>query len=197
MKIYMIAGVLFLLLLQSCGQPTRPADDLEEPPTGLFDSDVHEAFFNNLASLCKQSFKGEQVYRSSHGESWADRNMVMHVTECEDEYIHIPFHVDEDHSRTWMFLPEDGRLVFRHQHLNEDGTHEEVSMYGGYANDQGTAFVQYFPADEYTANIIEDGGENVWIVSMDEEMTYFSYALERNGERRFEIVFDLDDPIVD
>jgi hypothetical protein len=188
-------SIMILLIVAACGQRTRPGQDITEPAPGIFDSDAHQAFFNNLASLCGQSFTGEQVYRSHHGDSWADRLMIMHVTVCEDMRIEIPFHVDDDFSRTWMFLAEEGSLRFRHQHLHPDGTHEDDSMYGGYANDEGNSFTQYFPADEFTAQVIEDGGGNQWTVSMDENMTYFSYRLDRDGEKRFEIVFDLTNPI--
>ena len=188
----------FLLFgLINCGPRTQPAEDFTESQTGLFESETHQAFFNNLASLCGQSFKGDQVYRSHHGESWSHKKMIMYVTVCEEDHIHIPFHVDDDHSRTWMFLAEDGQLRFRHQHLHDDGTHEEGSMYGGYADDKGTPFIQYFPADEYTAGVIEDGGGNLWTVSIDEEFTTFSYRLDRDGEKRFEIVFDLTSPLIE
>lgn len=196
-KFFIFSIPVLLFALVNCGPRTQPAEDFTEPAPGIFDLDAHQDFFNNLASLCGQSFKGEQVYRSHHGESWAGRDMIMYVTACEDDHIHIPFHVDDDRSRTWMFLAEDGKLRFRHQHLHEDGTHEEGSMYGGYADGSGTPFTQYFPADEYTAGVIEDGGGNLWIVSIDEELTTFSYRLDRDGEKRFEIVFDLTKPLVD
>lgn len=187
MKNIMLPLVLFLFLANQIN-----AQDGAKP---LFDHGAHVEFLSNLASLCGKSFAGEQTYRSHHGESWAGRAMIMHVTVCEDDKVHIPFHVDEDRSRTWMFLAEDGKLRFRHQHLHEDGTHEEGSMYGGYADERGTAYVQYFPADEYTGTVIEGGGGNLWTVSMDEDLTWFSYRLDRDGEKRFEIRFDLTKPI--
>lgn len=49
----------------------------------------------------------------------------------------------------------------------------KMVMNGGYANDQGNAFVQYFPADEFTAQVIEGGGENVWTVSIDYHLPCF------------------------
>lgn len=189
-------AILLTFMLSACGPRTDSTEAQNEQSGELFEQEAQEAFFNNLASLCGQSFAGEQTYRSHHGESWSDRSMTMYVTVCEDDHIHIPFHVDDDHSRTWMFTAEDGNLVFRHQHLHEDGTHEDGSMYGGVANDEGNAFVQYFPADDFTATVIEGGGGNLWIVSMDEEMTYLSYRLDRDGEKRFEIVFDLRNPLV-
>ncbi len=196
-----LAFALTLLIFANCGQRQPTSEETTLPETENLESEVHQAFFDNLRTLCGQSFKGEQVYRSHHGESWAGREMIMHVSVCENNQIHIPFHVDDDHSRTWMFLNEEGKLRFRHQHLHDDGTHEEGSMYGGYANDQGNAFVQYFPADEYTAQVIEDGGGNVWTVSLlnpnppYDVMTVFSYRLDRDGEKRFEIVFDITNPI--
>ncbi len=43
-------------------------------------------------------------------ESWAHMEFIMHVTLCEDDRIFVPFHLDDDHSRTWMFLVEDGKM---------------------------------------------------------------------------------------
>ncbi|MBW6499515.1 MAG: hypothetical protein K0B09_14090 [Bacteroidales bacterium] len=186
---------LLLVILAACGTQPRQAAEESIETASKFDSQIHQAFVNNLASLCGQTFLGEQVYRSHHGASWADKKLVMHVTVCEEDKVFIPFHLDDDHSRTWMFVAEDGKLRFKHQHLHEDGTPEEGSMYGGYADDRGTAFVQYFPADEYTGQVIEGGAGNVWIVSLAEDLSSYSYRLDRDGEKRLEIRFDLTQPV--
>jgi hypothetical protein len=192
-KILMI--IMFaLIMISSCG-PSGQRDQQKEESVNRLESEIHQAFFNNLASLCGNAYAGRQEFRSHHGESWADKTMIMYVDVCEEEYIHIPFHVDDDWSRTWMFIKENGKLVFRHQHLHEDGSPEDSSMYGGYANNEGTAFVQYFPADDYTATAIEGGGGNVWIVTIDEDFKWYSYRLDRDGEKRLEIVFDVENPI--
>lgn len=192
-----IVAVSLLILLSACGSNTKPTTDKQEVKNSVSLTDEHQTFFNHLKSLCGKSFSGEQVFRSHHGESWAGRKMIMHVETCEDNQVYIPFHVDNDHSRTWMFVIEEGALVFRHQHLHEDGTQEDGSMYGGIATDEGTGQVQYFPADKHTAEVIDGGGDNLWIVSLDEELTTFSYRLDRAGEKRFEIVFDLTQPITE
>ncbi len=158
-------------------------------------SETHQAFFDNLASLCGTSFAGKQVYRSHHGSSWAHLDLTMHVSKCQPDSIFIPFRVGDDTSRTWLFVVEDGRLRFRHDHRHEDGTPEDESLYGGYADDNGNAFVQYFPADDFTANLIDGGGGNVWTVSISEDFSTFSYRLDRDGEKRFQIDFDLSKPI--
>jgi hypothetical protein len=186
---------LFLVVLISCGTQTQKESDQKTELDSKFASETHQEFVKNLGSLCGNSFKGEEVFRSHHGESWAQKLMIMHVTLCDDDKVHIPFHVDSDHSRTWMFEAEEGKLRFKHQHLHEDGTPEEGSMYGGYANENGTAFVQYFHADEYTGQVIEGGAGNLWIVTLAEDLSWFSYRLERDGEKRFELRFDLTKPI--
>jgi len=188
---------LLLIIFAACGtQPRQTAEEATEL-ISKFSSESQQTFVNNLASLCGKSYLGEQMYRSHHGQSWADKKLVMHVTLCEDDRVYIPFHLDEDHSRTWMFVAEDGKLRFKHQHLHEDGTPEEGSMYGGYADDRGTAFVQYFPADEYTGQVIEGGAGNVWIVTLADDLSSYSYRLDRDGEKRLEIRFDLTKPLAE
>jgi len=186
---------LLIVIIAACGTGNKQNESKSQEADSPFINSTHEEFVKNLATLCGKSFNGEQAYRSHHGESWADRKMIMHVTVCEDDRVYIPFHIDDDHSRTWMFVAEDGKLRFKHQHLHEDGTPEEGSMYGGYANDKGTAFVQHFPADEYTGQVIDGGAGNVWIVSIAEDLSWFSYRLDRGGEKRLEIRFDLTNPI--
>ena len=128
-------------------------------------------------------------------DSWAHMDFVMHVTVCEEDRVYIPFHLDEDQSRTWMFLVEDGRLRFRHDHRYPDGTPEERTLYGGYADGTGTVFRQHFPADEYTIELLHDTLNRQWNVVMDEEMTNFSYQLQYHGEIVFQADFDLTQPL--
>jgi len=169
----------------------READRLEQG--GL--TPEERAFMDNLASLCGQSFPGEEVYLAEGRESWADDPFVMHVTKCEEDEVHIPFHVGEDTSRTWMFLVEDGRLRFRHDHRYPDGTPEEKTMYGGYADGKGTAYAQHFPKDDYSRELLEDYFGREWRVVMDEEMTTYSYRLLYDGEVVFQADFDLTEPL--
>ncbi len=187
--------VLAMALATACWPRHRPAEEVPEPVVGELISETQQEFFSNLARLCGQSFAGEQIFRSHHASGWEDYEMVMHVEVCESDRLLVPFHVGEDTSRTWMFLVEDGRLRLRHDHRYPDGTPEEESLYGGYADDSGTAFVQHFPADEYTAELIEGGGGNVWTIRIDEAFSTFTYRLERDGEKRLRVDFDLTNPL--
>jgi len=149
------------------------------------------AFYKNLQLLCGKSFSGREVFVKEGRESWADKPFTMHVTLCDDEQIHIPFHVGENTSRTWMFLNEGGKLRFRHDHRHPDGTPEDLTLYGGYATQSGTPFHQEFPADEYTIDVHPRSEGAVWIVSLSTDMTCFCYQLFHHGELLFQAEFDL------
>jgi hypothetical protein len=185
------------ILLLSCGQSQsgdspgrdRLLDRLEELEVSLSDSE--KGFLDNLSSLCGKSFRGKQTYSAPGRESWAGRDFVMHVTVCETDRVHIPFHLDQDRSRTWMFLAEEKGLRFRHDHRHEDGTPEELTMYGGYADGKGTRFSQRFPADQYTIELLEDTLGREWRVILREDLSSMTYQLHYSGQLMFAAEFDL------
>jgi hypothetical protein len=152
---------------------------------------AEQAFFDNLRSLCGKSFAGSETYMADGHDSWAHLDFVMHVTVCDDDRVHIPFHLSDDHSRTWMFLIEDGRLRFRHDHRSEDGTPDERNLYGGYADGTGTAFEQHFPNDDYTTALLDDDRERIWSVVLDEQLQSMTYRLSYGDKLIFEATFDL------
>jgi hypothetical protein len=156
---------------------------------------VEQAFFDHLRSLCGKSFSGEETFMADGHDSWAHLDFVMHVTVCEDDRVYIPFHLSDDHSRTWMFLIEDGRLRFRHDHRGEDGTPDKLNLYGGYANGSGTAFEQHFPNDDFTMAMLDDERERIWSVVLDEELQCMIYRLSYGDRLIFEATFDLSGEI--
>ena len=190
-----------IALLLSCGQRSRDevrdTDDMVDRIEAM-ESSVYEtekAFLDNLASLCGKSFRGRETWSAPGRVSWADRDFVMHVTVCEDDRVYIPFHLDEDRSRTWMFIMEERGLRFRHDHRHEDGTPEELTMYGGYADETGTAWMQKFPADEYTVELLDDTLGREWRVILAGDLSSMTYQLHYSEELMFAAEFDLTLPL--
>ncbi len=181
--------LVLVLLFAACGQAPRQAEEKTE----LLPEE--QAFLDNLAGLCGQSFRGAQTYMLEGRESWAHLDFVMHVTVCEKDHVHIPFHLSDDTSRTWMFINENGRLRFRHDHRYPDGRPEAQTLYGGYADGKGTAFAQAFPKDEYSRELLEGDYGREWQVILSEDMTNFSYRLLYSGEIVFQADFDLTKPL--
>jgi len=188
--------ILLAVILAACSGTPRQSETVEKnAETEAVVSENERAFLANLASLCGKSFRGHEVYMQPGRQSWADKDLVMHVTVCEETHVHIPFHIDDDRSRTWMFLIEDGKLRFRHDHRHEDGTPEDQTLYGGYSNGMGDAFSQQFPADDYTVELLTDTLNRQWNVVLNEDMTNFSYQLLYHGEIVFRADFDLTQPL--
>lgn len=157
----------------------------------------YEAFFENLRDLCGQKFEGYTDFTLLTDHPLADGHLIMHIETCTDSEIRIPFIVNDDSSRTWVLTLHDDGLLFKHDHRHSDGTPEDTTMYGGWATAEGTEFKQYFPADEYTAELIPDAATNVWLMEIKPETEEFIYYLERHNEPRFRAVFNMAEPVAE
>ena len=199
MKYLIIALLPFIFF--SCGEE-REVDDTvtlgdeeEVVVEAEVDSDIHRAFFDNLRNLCGQSFVGKPIYPLDDPEHpFYDQPIMVSFSVCERDRVHMPLQVGEDLSRTWMLtLTEDG-LLLKHDHRHEDGTPEELTMYGGYATEEGTEWNQFFPADDETAEMLPEASTNVWNMVINEEEGTFEYILHRHGNLRFHAVIDISEP---
>lgn len=148
-----------------------------------------EVFLKNLANHCGKSYKG-QIISDPIPKDFQDKELVMKVISCEKGIVKVPFFVGDDLSRTWVFSLKDERLELKHDHRKENGMPDEVTMYGGTATNQGLVDTQFFPADQFTANLIPSIAGNVWWVTLsDKEFTYNLKRVDSDGV--FKVVFDL------
>jgi hypothetical protein len=172
--------------LSACG-PRPPA----APPLPA----AQEQFWAALQSLCGQAFEGELTERIPPDDVFTGRRLVMHVRECDPSVIRIPFHVDQDRSRTWVLSRTGEGLRLKHDHRHEDGSHDDLTWYGGDTAGPGTATRQEFPADAETATMLPPAATNVWTVEV-HPGHMFAYALRREGaENRLRVEFDLTRPV--
>ena len=155
----------------------------------------HDAFWASLQSLCGRAFAGALAEGNATDTAFAGRALVMHVRQCSDDEIRIPFHAGEDRSRTWIVTRTADGLRLKHDHRHEDGTEDAITQYGGDTRGPGTATAQEFHADAYTASLIPAAAANVWTVEV-VPGERFAYALRREGtDRRFRVEFDLTRPV--
>jgi hypothetical protein len=182
-----ILPVLLAVLLVAAALGCRRAAD--EPAY-----DARQAFFERLATLCGQSFAGKAVHSATEDDPMMQARLTMHVDSCTAGEIRVPFHVDENRSRTWVLTRRDGGLLLKHDHRHEDGTPEELTMYGGWATEEGTSERQSFPADEETAQMLPAAATNVWTMEI-HQGRQFVYDLQRHGQPRFRAEFDLSQPL--
>lgn len=192
--------ILFIsaAVLAGCGAE-EPADmegaEAEAPATTeATDEAPQDLFWSRLESLCGQAFAGEALDAPEGDDTFHDEELVMHVRQCFDDEIRIPFHVSDNHSRTWIFTQTDDGLRLKHDHRNEDGSEEEITQYGGDTEAEGTANRQSFPADQFTADLLPAAASNVWTVEVTDEAYTYILVREETGAR-YEIRFDLTEPV--
>ncbi len=127
--------------------------------------------------------------------------LVMHVRGCDDptRELRVPFHVGEDHSRTWVVTRTDSGLRLKHDHRHEDGSEDVLTQYGGDSVEAGTAQRQEFPVDADSIALFKREGSdasitNTWAMEV-EPGQRFLYELSRPGGRMFQVEFDLATPV--
>jgi len=161
-----------------------------------------DAFMANLATLCGQAFAGSVVADTpppTGDDPFAGKPLVMHVRECSQGAIRIPFQVGDDRSRTWVLTRTDGGLRLKHDHRHADGSEDAITMYGGDTSGAGTATRQEFPVDAdsvamFTAAGMSVSNNNTWAMEI-EPGEAFVYELSRPGGRLFRVEFDLTSPV--
>lgn len=144
------------------------------------------AFFNNLSSLCEKVFVGYSTYPEDPAHDFAGKLLVANFSECSDSEVRVKFVVGEDHSRTWVITKSDQGLLLKHDHRHEDGTPDEVTNYGGWANNKGNTWQQHFEADQETADLIPAASTNVWMLAFDPKSQVLTYDLKRHNKPRYQ-----------
>lgn len=201
-----IASFALAALLSACVPSPRPESAKASAATAA--SSPQQAFVQRLRSLCGKAFAGRIVADTpaTADDPFAGKPLVMHVRECGDDTLRIPFHVGDDHSRTWVItLDRHDVLRLKHEHRHADGSDDAMTQYGGngralpeekLAQQTAGHWRFEFPADVYSMALFRAQDRkvsmsNVWAVELDAQR--FVYELARPG-RLFRIEFDLTQP---
>ncbi len=198
-------SVMLALILSAC----TPASAVPTPEN----ISERDQFWAALQSHCGKAYAGGLVSEDARDADMQDAAMVMHVRDCSDTRVAIPFqNADEEapegwnRSRTWVLTRgPDGAITLKHEHRHEDGSLDAVTNYGGTTAEAGTATVQQFPVDaESIATFTREGLDasltNVWQVEVTDagaDRAYFAYQLTRRNDetRLFRVRFDADEAV--
>jgi hypothetical protein len=187
----MQSGRPILILVACCSAPQRP-----EAPT-----DPYAVFWTDLGALCGLAFDGRIAVNRGGGDApdpFEGKVLRMHVRECSEREVRVPFHVGDDRSRTWVFTRDPAGVRLKHDHRHADGTPDVLTMYGGDSVEPVGLDGLRFPADSYSRELFvrenrSTSVPNVWVVAVVRGRR-FSYALTRPG-REFRVEFDLTSPV--
>ncbi|MFN4286954.1 MAG: hypothetical protein ACK4E3_00450 [Brevundimonas sp.] len=184
-----VPATAMLMALSACQQPAE---------TGHATQNAQDQFFSNLSELCGQRFVGQVVTDDPVDDDFRNSRLLMHVRDCSDDEIRIPFWVGDDRSRTWVITRTDTGLRLKHDHRDPDGTAHTLHWYGGDTASEGTITRQEFPVDQesidlFNANDRAVSTTNVWAVEVNPGDTYV-YELAREN-RLLRVAFDLTNPV--
>lgn len=204
------APLFLALLLGACAsQPTPPAslsaelglpEPLSPPAMGEATLAPVDAFLARLSGLCGKAYAGRVRVDTpaSPDSAFAGQPLVMHVRDCAPGAVSVPFHVGDDHSRTWVLTRTAAGLRLKHDHRHADGSPDPVTLYGG---DSATASATRvaFPVDAESIALFQRAGlpasvTNTWAMAF-EAGDVFVYELSRPGGRLFQVEFDLARPV--
>lgn len=146
---------------------------------------AQDVYFQKLTDLCGSTFQGYSSYPDDPDDAFAGKLLVAHFKSCNANEIQISFAVGNDTSRTWIISRGPKGLLLKHDHRHKDGTPDEITMYGGWATEKGTATSQWFAADQHTIKLIPAAATNVWQIALDLEKNSLTYYLERHQKPRF------------
>lgn len=185
-----LLGLSFALTLSSCNSSPDHAAGLTRTAA--------DVFMANIAQYCGQSFSGRIVANNppADNDPFEGQPLIMQVRECTADEIRIPFHVGDDHSRTWILTRTDEGVQLKHDHRHADGSDDEVTMYGGHTTDPGTAMRQEFPVDQFSIDMFtrEDltvSLTNVWAMEIHPGRHFYYELARRDSDRLFRVEFDL------
>lgn len=188
------------LWLASCSTTS----DTTLPDTSSAARSPADTFMAALAAHCGQAFAGRIVAdtpASTTPDAFAGKALVMHVRGCDEptRELRVPFHVGDDHSRTWVITRTPTGLRLKHDHRHRDGSPDVLTMYGGDSAVPGEARRQEFPTDAESVALFQREGStasmsNTWAMELVPAQR-FVYELSRPGGRLFRVEFDLTRPV--
>lgn len=189
---------LALAVVTACTGDTTEPRPAAAPPQAV--TQPADAFMQRLATHCSQAFEGRITANepADPNDPFVGQRLVMHVRECGERELEVPFHVGDDRSRTWVITRTDSGLRLKHDHRHHDGTDDVLTMYGGDTAQPGTERRQEFPVDQFSKDLFEREKRqvsmtNVWAMEIEPKQV-FIYELARPG-RLFRVEFDLTKPV--
>jgi len=157
-----------------------------------------DAWFQAISSHCGNAYAGKLTL-APEGDTMltGTETLIVHFRECSDSLIKAPFHIeleeaqDWNRSRTWIFTKHADNLELRHDHRKPDGTDDEVTMYGGFSEGEGTAIRHEFKSIPRSE---ETGIFRGWRIEVVPGVRY-TYGTIRDTTWSWRIDFDLSTPI--
>lgn len=187
-----IISLSSLMLILACGSNSVE----NETPFGI--TDEQQIFWDNLQAHCGNAYEANNADATPFYQPFDASITRVHFFNCTNSLTHIALHIGDNHSRNLLLTKTENTLRLKHDHRNEDGTEEEITMYGGDAPRPGLKTRQIFWADEHTADILPLRHDNFWFLDIMNDSTFaygVHWPIQGNSIRiEFDITQTIDTP---
>jgi len=153
----------------------------------------NEAFYQSLESLQGRMVQGQTIYPEGKWAPFAGQAISMEVASSTNSEMRIPIYIGGKVYRTLILERTPIGFMLKHENKTEDGHSADINLYGGHTKGNGTAFMQFFPADTYTKNLLSLSTPSVWTLAFSSDRSTFSYLVESDGKLQMQIDFNLND----
>ena len=208
-----VLGLSAALALTACSEPpiedrqfaptppNPPPPQTQPPAPKTSPAETVSAFLAGLRPHCGRAFAGRITANEPPQENdpFDGKALIVHVRDCGETELRMPFHVGDDRSRTWVLRRVGENLQLKHDHRHADGSEDVITQYGGTSDGSGSAARLAFPIDAESRALFEREGlvaslNNVWAMEIEPDLTLV-YELSRPTGRLFRVEFDLSQPV--
>ncbi|MFO7744343.1 MAG: hypothetical protein R6V36_03045 [Psychroflexus sp.] len=194
MKYFLFTSLMICLVSCQNSSENNAKTEMSSAKTeAILEENINQEFWDRISKLKGEAFEGV-VIEAPDGDDFRGKRLLMHVLDVKKDTIYIPFNVGDNRSRTWILTKTNDGIQLKHDHRKEDGSDDEVTMYGGVTPNTGFDGLAMFPADQETVDLLPGTATNLWWITIDDKK--FTYNLRRIGSSvKFSIGFDLESPI--
>ncbi|RDC65099.1 hypothetical protein [Adhaeribacter pallidiroseus] len=153
---------------------------------------ANDTFYQALESLQGARVIGQPLYPETKSTLFAGQLVSLEVINCTKSEMRIPIYIGEKVYRTLILERTPAGFFLKHENKQEDGQANRINLYGGHTKGNGTAYMQFFPADTYTKNLMNLSTPCVWTLAFSSDHSTFSYLVENNGKLELQIDFNLN-----
>jgi len=179
-----LLSLLLLLLLGSfgCTNQMRP------------EKKVEDYFYQNLKKASGRKLEGTIIYPAGEEAPFKGLDIWLEVNAKEKNEIRLPVYTGQKVYRTLVLGQDETGFWLKHENKKADGTHAELSLYGGHTEDVTSPFMLYFTPDVYTTRLLGTDQRN-WSLALSSDGSILSYIAEDDGRLLMQIDFDIKEPL--
>jgi len=162
-------------------------------PKILSETDADNYFYQNLLKASGKKLAGTIIYPAGEEAPFKGSTIWLEVNPNSKKEIRLPIHTGEKVYRTLILERDEAGYSLKHENKKADGTHAEISLYGGHTAEVSSPFMLYFEPDVFTRHLLGTDRRN-WSLALSSDGSILSYIAEDDGRLMMQIDFNIQEP---